>query len=58
MKNRPDFRAHPSDTPSTMMVRLHKHIRSMYEGQYSPKSIYAAKVQQQKAVKPVLRIVK
>lgn len=54
---KPNFKLHPNENPSIAIIRLYKHVRSIYAS-YKPQSHYAAKKQYIKAMKPKLYLVK
>lgn len=54
---KPNFILHHFESPSAAIIRLYKHIRTIKPGR-SPNSHYAKRVQYQKAMKPLLRLVK
>ncbi len=60
MKDRPSFKIHSFefDNPATAIIRLHKHIRSLKNERYAPKSRYASNIALNKAMRPKLRLVK
>ena len=54
---KPNFKLHPNENISLAIVRIHKHLRTL-EAAYEPQSHYSASVQNRKAAKHALSLVK